>query len=97
MARLRLPFESCVFPIDGKKILLLRLVLIEGSMPICSCCHHEAPLIEYVTRRISDRTILYHFGPAEVRLQSGMLALQGLLSEYVDRASSLYQRYGTPA
>lgn len=73
-------------PIDGKKILLLRLAPIEGSMPICSRCHHEAPLIhEYVTRRISDRTILDYFVQLEVRIRRvECLHCKGCCQEYVD-------------
>ena len=79
-------FESRVSPIDGKKVLLLRLAPIEGSMPICSRCHHEAPLIhEYVTRRISDRTILDYSVQLEVRIRRvECLHCKGCCQEYVD-------------
>ena len=55
-------------------------------MPICSRCHHEAPLIhEYVTRRISDRTILDYFVQLEVRIRRvECLHCKGCCQEYVD-------------
>ena len=37
-------FKIQVSPVDGRKTLILDLRPVEGSMPICSRCRHEAPL-----------------------------------------------------
>ena len=60
-------FEIRKSPIDGKKTLLLRLEATKEQMPICSCCHHEAPLIhENTTRRVTECTILGYFVDLEI-------------------------------
>ncbi len=60
-------FEIRKSPIDGKKTLLLRLEATKEQMPICSYCHHEAPLIhEYTTRRVTECTILGYFVDLEI-------------------------------
>ena len=38
-------FKIQVSPVDGRKTLILDLRPVEGSMPICSRCRHEAPLV----------------------------------------------------
>ena len=35
-------FKIQVSPVDGRKTLILDLRPVEGSMPICSRCRHEA-------------------------------------------------------
>ena len=48
-------FKIQVSPVDGRKTLILDLRPVEGSMPICSRCRHEAPLVHsYVSRRIKE-------------------------------------------
>ena len=51
-----------VSPVDGRKTLILDLRPVEGSMPICSRCRHEAPLVHsYVSRRIKECSLLGYF------------------------------------
>lgn len=52
-------FKIQVSPVDGRKTLILDLRPVEGSMPICSRCRHEAPLVHsYVSRRIKECSLL---------------------------------------
>ena len=51
-------FKIQVSPVDGRKTLILDLRPVEGSMPTCSRCRHEAPLVHgYVSRRIKERSL----------------------------------------
>ena len=53
-----------------KSTLLLRLEPLSGSMPVCSHCHQEAPLVhEYITRRIADCPMFDMFVQLEVRIR----------------------------
>lgn len=55
-------FKIQVSPVDGRKTLILDLRPVEGSMPICSRCRHEAPLVHsYVSRRIKECSLLGYF------------------------------------
>ena len=55
-------FKIQVSPVDGRKTLILDLRPVEGSMPICSRCRHEAPLgHSYVSRRIKECSLLGYF------------------------------------
>jgi len=56
-------FKIQVSPVDGRKTLILDLRPVEGSMPICSRCRHEAPLVHsYVSRRIKECSLLGYLG-----------------------------------
>ena len=63
-------FKIQVSPVDGRKTLILDLRPVEGSMPICSRCRHEAPLVHgYVSRRIKERSLLGYFVELNVTLR----------------------------
>ena len=63
-------FKIQVSPVDGRKTLILDLRPVEGSMPICSRCRHEAPLVHsYVSRRIKECSLLGYFVELNVTLR----------------------------
>jgi WD40 repeat protein len=89
-------FKIQVSPVDGRKTLILDLRPVEGSMPICSRCRHEAPLVHsYVSRRIKECSLLGYFVDRALSPDNAVRHLVSYVDFNGDRAFDVFYAGGS--